>query len=86
MPGFQPSEEELTRLGFKTNSPAQPYPTRSYFRAMTSGNFLTLTPRPGVAIACEFNERGHLIAKHRIDSIWDIQESLVGNGRRQVVK
>lgn len=82
---FQTTESELRRLGFKTNSPAQPFPTRAYYAAMQSGNWLVLTPRPGMETACEFNDRSQLVAKHRITSAYDLTESLAGRGTRQRV-
>lgn len=84
--GFQPTEPELHRLGFRTNSPAQPYPTRSYHAPLPTGNWLCLTPRPGVGVACEFTERGVLVAKHAVESLHDLEQSLQGQGRRQLVR
>lgn len=82
---FQPTEQDLTALGFRTNSPAQPYPTRSYFVELPNHNFLALTPRPGLRVACEYTPAGRLIAKHLVEGPQDLLESVRGAGRREVV-
>jgi len=85
MPAFQPTESDLKRLGFRTNSPAQPFPTRTYHASLPNDNYLTLCPRPGMQTACEFTGAGKMVARHTIRSLYDLQESVEGRGKRQVV-
>ncbi|SNR92079.1 hypothetical protein [Hymenobacter mucosus] len=83
---YQPKEAELLQLGFRTNSPAQPYPTRAYFAPMQgSDNYLTLCPRPGMETAVEFTGASKVVARYYIRSADDLRAALRGEGQREAL-
>lgn len=80
---YTPTPNELRRLNFRTDSPAQPFPTRAYYTELPNGNYLVLTPLPGMKTATEMTEKNVKVARHTIDSIDDLERSLAGQGKRQ---
>lgn len=83
---YAPTESEAKTLGFKTDSPAQPYPTRGYYLELPNGNYLTFTPVPSMQSAMEMTPKKVKVAKHFIDSLQDLYESAAGRGKRQLLR
>ncbi|UOR07182.1 hypothetical protein MUN82_08805 [Hymenobacter aerilatus] len=83
---YQPVEPVLLALRFRTNEERQPYPTRTYAAPLPSGNYLELVPKPGMQHADEKTPAGVKVAVHSVHCLEDLQESLAGRGRRQVLE
>jgi hypothetical protein len=82
---YQPTESELLRLGFRSGEQYQPFPTRSHHISLPNGHYLSLVPRPGMQTAIESTASGNIIARHQIDSYYDLSESVAGRGKRHPI-